>query len=223
MHRAFVIMGLVFALAGCKKEVKVYVECVAQERGALCSVTHKQGKEPAGACWDVKVACANGASVAASGCQNVQPEGKTSLLIPESQFKGGQCDRATGFGVENVKVGPVLTALPTQEAAPANAPAADYLVIPGSEVELLAPPNWVRKKIGEWGLLGSPDKKALLAFVTFSNPGESTAKLGEVANVLGATGIKWGTPKQGNIGPDNFPARLADGSCTFGGEDGEIS
>jgi hypothetical protein len=227
-HRR-IVFGLsvlsMLAFAGCKKETKVYVECVTNTAGANCTITHQQGKDPAGVCWDVKVTCANGATVIGSGCQNVQPAAKTSLIIAENQFKpvSGKCDKLAGVAVENLKIGPVLTAMPAQAAPPPAATASDYAVIPQTNVELKPPAGWTREQKGEWGLLVSPDKHVVLAFVMFDKPNESTRKLGEVAGVLGTTGIKWNSTKSINIGPDSFPAQAADGSCKFPSGDGEIS
>lgn len=105
-----------------------------------------------------------------------------------------------------------------------SSPASDeYLTIPNTTVQIKAPTGWNRKQSGEWGMLGSPDKKALLAFVNFDRPGESTAKLGQVAMVLGTSDIKWGSAKSITIGPDAMPAQAADGTCKFPAGDGIIS
>lgn len=229
MGKTSVLWGLGFvsalALFGCKKETKVYVECVTNASGAACTLTHQQGKEAAGACWDVKVTCANGAVVVGNGCQNVEPGGKSTLLIPESQFKpvSGKCDKLTGVTVENIKIGPTQVIQPAQAPPPATPPPSDYLLIPQTNVELKPPPGWKRDRKGEWGLFVSPDDHVVLAFVMFDKPGESTKKLGDVASVLGTTGIKWNSQKAISIGPDNFPAQAADGSCKFPSGDGQIS
>lgn len=101
------VLIVILAKAGKPVETRAYVSCVADPTGASCSVTHQQGTLAAEVCWDVKVGCGNGTSVVGHGCQSVQPQGKSSLLIPESQFKvsGAQrCDRMTSVAVENVVV-----------------------------------------------------------------------------------------------------------------------
>jgi hypothetical protein len=219
---AGVVLAIVVMVVGGlrSRPNEVYVYCEGKDEGVVCSVTHQEGYEPAGVCWDVKITCANRATLIGSGCQNVQPKGKVSLLLQESQFKGGTCDKATGFVVENVKVGPVKA----QANSPVgtSAPAEQYLLIPQTNVELKPPPGWAAKRNGDWGMLVSPDGKAMMAFIMFDRPAESTKRLGEVATILGASGIKWGTPKSVTIGPDAFPAQMADGTCKFPSGDGEI-
>ena len=108
-------------------------------------------------------------------------------------------------------------------AGPTSPASETYLTIPNTTVEIKAPAGWTRERRGEWGLLASPDKKALLAFINFDRPNESTVRLGQVAVVLGTSDIKWGSAKSITVGPDAFPAQAADGTCHFPSGDGIIS
>jgi hypothetical protein len=125
--------------------------------------------------------------------------------------KKGETSTSTGASTAPTTGGPT---------APASE---EYLTIPNTAVQIKPPPGWNRQQRGEWGLLGSPDKKALLAFVNFDRPNESTARLGQVATILGTSDIKWGSAKAMTIGPDAMPAQAADGTCRFPSGSGIIS
>jgi hypothetical protein len=91
-------------------------------------------------------------------------------------------------------------------------------------VKFLPPTTW-RRQISqdrEWGTFSSPTGDAVLAFTTFNQPGESTARLGRAASVLGVTGVDWRAPRYGTIGREPFTARMADGVCNFKGPNGYI-
>jgi hypothetical protein len=115
----------------------------------------------------------------------------------------------------------VPASAPTAAAPSAQADAGEQLVIPNSTVALTRPPGWLKTKKGDWGLLASPDKKALLAFVVYTKPNESTTRLGQVASVLGASNIKWGSPKPNTFG--KFQGREAAGTCSFGSKGGVMA
>lgn len=122
--------------------------------------------------------------------------------------------------------------------SPAQAPARDPSQQPnptqtGSEqttwitserpyVKFLAPPGWVKNLKGDWGVFTSQDAAAVFAFTTFNQPGESTARLGKAAWVLGVDDIRWGSPTSGTIGADGFRARMGEGTCRFQGPNGYI-
>jgi hypothetical protein len=155
----------------------------------------------------------------------ISPGSKSTRFIPETELQNrDKCDKATGISVENVKVEATKANATASDPSPAPPPpATDYRTIPATSVEIKSPPGWTAAQKGEWGLLGSPDKKALLAFVNFDRPGESTKKLGDVAVILNTSSIKWGNPKSISVGPDGFPAQIADGTCRFPSGDGFIS
>lgn len=112
---------------------------------------------------------------------------------------------------------------PAVEApAPAPGSAATYRTIPKSTVEILSPAGWKVSQSGDWGLLTSPDEKAVLAFVAFDRPNESTARIGQIARVLNSSTVNWGSPKRTIVGPDSMPAQIAAGTCLVKGRDSVI-
>lgn len=54
--------------------------------------------------------------------------------------------------------------------------------------------------------------QGVMAFVTFNQPNESTAKLGTLATVLELSDIKWGGRETLEL-PSGFPATGASGTC----------
>jgi hypothetical protein len=91
------------ALLACKKDNKVWVECVGTGQGFNCSATHQQGNDKVNACWDIKVVCQNGTVASGHGCQVVGPNQKSSTLIPVSQIQNAdKCDLAKTTSVENL-------------------------------------------------------------------------------------------------------------------------
>lgn len=89
-------------------------------------------------------------------------------------------------------------------------------------VKFLAPPGWVKNLKGDWGVFTSQDAAAVFAFTTFNQPGESTARLGKAAWVLGVDDIQWGAPVSGTVGAQGFAARMGEGTCRFQGPNGYI-
>lgn len=89
-------------------------------------------------------------------------------------------------------------------------------------VKFIAPPGWSKSLSGDWGTFKSPNGAAVFAFTTFTQPGESTVRLGQAAGVLGVTDVDWRTPKTGTVGRDGFAARMGEGSCNFRGPNGYI-
>ena len=120
----------------------------------------------------------------------------------------------------------------TLRVVPAQAPSEEpkttkagptYKRIPNSPLELAVPAGWSEKRVDQWGLLRSPDKQAMLAFVTYTRANESTMRLGQVARVLGTSNIKWGPVVRRPLGQGAFPSRIADGTCNFPSGSGVIS
>ena len=89
-------------------------------------------------------------------------------------------------------------------------------------VKFTAPPGWTKSLTGEWGIFKSPNGAAEFAFTTFTQPGESTVRLGQAAGVLGVTDVDWRSPKTGTVGRDGFAARMGEGTCNFRGPGGYI-
>lgn len=101
---ALVVAFGVLAVA-CKKDVKVSVECNLGD-GVACSLASLQGNgKIASACWDVVIECANNTRIRGNGCQDVQPEGKATRVIPMEKLSNAvACDKAIGMSVENIRV-----------------------------------------------------------------------------------------------------------------------
>lgn len=113
----------------------------------------------------------------------------------------------------------------TQQGSPLpNAPSdnSSWITSERPFVKFQAPPGWNKDLKGDWGVFSSKDGAAVFAFTTFNQPGESTARLGKAAWVLGVDDIQWGVPKSTTVGSDSFPARMGEGSCRFNGPGGYI-
>lgn len=119
----------------------------------------------------------------------------------------------TGGGTPTVGGGTKTTAPTTGE---------NWITVDSPSVKFIAPPGWNKNIKGDWGVFKSPDGNAVFAFTTFSQPGESTARLGAAAGVLGVGEVDWKSPVLGSVGKDHFSARMAEGSCNFGGPGGYI-
>lgn len=121
--------------------------------------------------------------------------------------KDGAADGATGAatGAE-------------QGAAKGSLPAP--LKIEKAGVEFTPPAGWDREQNNGWTIANAPAEPsgnipALVAFVTFNQPGESTAKLGTLAGVFGLNNISWGARENLDL-PGGFPATGAGGTCKDG-------
>jgi hypothetical protein len=116
---------------------------------------------------------------------------------------------------------------PPPKAVKAPAPAApkdNWITSERPYVKFLVPPTW-NTNIStnkEWGVFKSASKDSVIAFTTFTQPGESTVKLGKAASVLGVTDVNWGAARPGIVGKDKFDAHIGDGSCNFEGPGGYI-
>jgi hypothetical protein len=113
----------------------------------------------------------------------------------------------------------------TQQGTPlpsAPTDASSWITAERPFVKFLAPPGWTKDLKGDWGVFTSKDGAAVFAFTTFNQPGESTARLGRAAWVLGVDDIQWGVPKSTVVGSDNFKARMGEGTCRFNGPGGYI-
>ena len=204
MKRAFVLgamFAVAFSMSGCKGKLKK-----ADLEEKLGAEYEKQnGVKPTSVTCPEDVPKKKDAT---TSCSAAMPDGSTrTLTVTMTDDKGSY----------HVDVGGAPEAAPPPpQAEPEN------LIIPNSQVVITAPPGWKRDKDGDWGILSSPDKKAMLAFVAFSKPNESTARIGQISRVLRASTIKWGSPKRGVVGPDQLPAQVAGGSCLFNGKDSSI-
>jgi len=101
--RMMVLAAVVFAGAlGCKKEVHVGVECVTEETGVKCTVTHQSGEVAAKACWDFIIHCENGEEVKVSSCASVQPKKSVEQHLPLSPADIARCGKATSAEAANL-------------------------------------------------------------------------------------------------------------------------
>lgn len=116
---------------------------------------------------------------------------------------------------------PVRTPTPSQAS---NAKESEWITATRPYVKFRAPVGWSTEitQNKEWGIFKSPARDAVFAFTTFNQPGESTARLGKAASVLGVSDIDWRSPRAGTVGREHFNARVADGSCNFKGPGGYI-
>jgi len=119
---------------------------------------------------------------------------------------------------------PVAGAAPQQGAPlpPTGPESGSWITAERPFVKFLPPPGWTQDLKGDWGVFTSKDGAAVFAFTTFNQPGESTARLGRAAWVLGVDDIQWGVPKSTVVGSDNFKARMGEGTCRFNGPGGYI-
>jgi hypothetical protein len=142
---------------------------------------------------------------------------------------GGTCTCVVCYGVSRSAKSAVTTSEPVARTAPkppptAAAPADNWITAERPYVKFLAPAGWTTKITSdkEWGIFKSPKQDAVLAFTTFTRPGESTVRLGKAAGVLGVADINWGSTRVGAVGKDKFDAHVGDGSCNFEGPGGYI-
>jgi hypothetical protein len=114
---------------------------------------------------------------------------------------------------------------PTKVTKPTKtAPKDNWITAKRPYVKFKAPQGWSTEitRDKEWGIFKSPARDAVFAFTTFNQPGESTARLGKAAWVLGVSDIDWRSPRRGTVGRDRFGARVGDGTCNFHGPGGYI-
>jgi hypothetical protein len=139
---------------------------------------------------------------------------------------GGGCATCLCVGVLSKKK-PAATAAPapekpTKTPAPSHGTGERWITVDRPYVKFHAPNGWANEitQDKEWDISRSPARDGVFAFTTFTQPGESTIRLGKADSVLGVTNIDWRTPRGGVVGRDKFDARIADGSCNFHGPGG---
>jgi hypothetical protein len=108
-----------------------------------------------------------------------------------------------------------------QQAAPPP-PAPVWITSDRPYVKFLPPPGWTKNIKGDWAVFTSPSGTAVYAFTTFTQAGESTARLSKAAWVLGVEDIRWSPPLWGQIGREHYRAHMAEGTCNFHGPGGYI-
>ena len=96
-------------------------------------------------------------------------------------------------------------------------PVPAQLSIPKTGTSFTPPAGWEQEQKNEWTIVHIPPDasgniEALISFVTFNRPGESTAKLGALSGVFGLNSIKWGEREFLELA-SGFPATGAGGTC----------
>jgi hypothetical protein len=90
-------LTLAFCVFGCGQD-KASVECKGAGAklgaGFSCAVAHTEGRANIHVCWDLNIACQNGANGKAHACGDVEPQAKSSTNVPFSAFNGAldKCD-----------------------------------------------------------------------------------------------------------------------------------
>jgi len=142
---------------------------------------------------------------------------------------GGGCTCVVCLGLSRAtksvrSTDPVATTSTVRTPPLPVAPKDNWITAERPYVKFLTPPGWSTKITNdkEWGIFRSPSQDAVLAFTTFTRPGESTKRLGKAASVLGVADILWGATRAGSVGRDHFDAHVGDGSCNFEGPGGYI-
>jgi hypothetical protein len=97
----------------------------------------------------------------------------------------------------------------------------ELVTIPNAGVKFNAPGGWVQYPGGDWKRFKPSDSTARLAFVTFDRPGESTARIGQIAGQLDIGAVQWGSAHPSLIGPDKLKANIGDGKCKITGSTDE--
>ncbi len=147
------------------------------------------------------------------------------LVVVAIVLGGGGCATCLCIAASHKEKTTSSDAPAKKTKVPASAPANDnWITSERPYVKFLAPPGWTTKITTnkEWGIFRSPKQDAVIAFTTFTQPGESTVRLGKAASVLGVTDINWGSARPGSVGKDRFDAHIGDGSCNFEGPGGYI-
>jgi hypothetical protein len=102
---------------------------------------------------------------------------------------------------------PNAPAKPGGHASPPGGPVlGEKVEIPQANVVFNAPGGWKRNMTSNgWALYKAPDNHARLGYVAFSQPGEATSRIGQLAEAFDLTGLTWGSPSDGFVGRDRFP------------------
>ncbi len=91
-----------------------------------------------------------------------------------------------------------------------------------ARVKLDEPAGWTKSVRARWSVRTSPDGRSRFATGGLA-PDEMVTKLvASAAAELGASDVQLVEPQDAPFGPDQLPARAADGSCRFGAGEGRI-
>jgi hypothetical protein len=90
---------------------------------------------------------------------------------------------------------------------------AQWLTMPGGQLESANPPGWAKTGDGKVGLLLSPDQKVALIGTTYTTQDELVKKLDDVGKLAKIAKVDWKEPKQVQLGPDGLPALVRAGKA----------
>lgn len=93
--------------AACGESVDVHVDCkTAAGPTVQCDVTQTKGKTEVEVCWDFKVVCKNGTTIAPPrSCTQVKDGGTVHYTIPPDKLEGAdKCDADPVATVSNMAI-----------------------------------------------------------------------------------------------------------------------
>ncbi len=90
-------------------------------------------------------------------------------------------------------------------------------------MKLLPPDGWSKDAGEGWSVFTSPGGEAMFGVTDVHRPGESTAKLGAVARLMGLNEVAWTAVSEPRVGQGSFPARMGEGDCDFRGPGGHVA
>jgi hypothetical protein len=94
-------------LAGCGEKVDVHVECASAAGPTVqCEIVQQKGTTEVEVCWDFKVVCKNGTTIAPPrSCTKVKDGGTVHYTIPPDKLVGtDQCDAEPKATLSNITV-----------------------------------------------------------------------------------------------------------------------
>lgn len=91
---------------------------------------------------------------------------------------------------------------------------AEWLRLPGDQLESANPPGWTKQRDGKVGLLMSPDQKVALIATTYTTQEELVKTLDDVGKLVKITKVDWKEPKTVQLGPDAIPTVIRAGKAT---------
>jgi hypothetical protein len=100
---ALVVCGLMIGYRMYWGRAEVSVSCASTLEGIQCTATHVGGGASTKTCWDVVLACANGARSRAKACATVEKNKPGQATLAETAFEWKTpCDQLKALTVENM-------------------------------------------------------------------------------------------------------------------------
>jgi hypothetical protein len=108
--------------------------------------------------------------------------------------------------------------------APLDPPDEEYLTLSRGYFEVRAPPpDWARKRLGDWLVFESPDKMAIFACrgIRHSKGPVERLWIADDEKLLGISSVTWDdkTYRNREVGPDHLPGSEENGRCKLGSRD----